>query len=155
MFQLESQIKRLAGVNQNLRREVALVKARYQTLNEAKAAVELQLEVARQATTKAEEELQRRAEEQSEMSEGTEISCNADRKDSTASMANKKNDDNDNADVNRPRFTLEELRSVITDRNDWKIKAEELQEEIDFLKQRCDRVAIHACMLYFCIIFVL
>jgi predicted nuclease with TOPRIM domain len=125
---LESQIKRLTTVNLNLRKEIALVKARYQTLNDAKTAVELQLEMARQAAIKAEEQFRCKEEQlQCKEQQGDRVEANDERM--------KKEESEDNA-ANKPRYTLKELRTVIADRNTWKMKAEELQEQVDWLTSR-------------------
>jgi hypothetical protein len=44
-------------------------------------------------------------------------------------------DDLTASDANRPRFTLEELRHVLWERNDLKTKLLEVEEELRFFKE--------------------
>lgn len=119
------------------------MKARYEILKEAKAAVELELQVTKQAAAKAEEKLRSREKELEERAETNESTLsNGDNEGQASEETEKDQIEEDTA--NKPRFTLEELRQVLIDRIEWKMKAEDLQEQIARLKQRCSICYVYA-----------
>ena len=117
-------------MNEDLRKNVALYRAKYDSMAEAKTTVEFQLEVTRQTVT----QLEKRIEEQDEALAET----NKSEKDHDVSEKEKVTEPVRPRTMREnslePRYSLEDLRTVLKQRNDWQTKAYALKDELEAIK---------------------
>ncbi|XP_016120136.1 RILP-like protein 1, partial [Sinocyclocheilus grahami] len=134
---LQQQLNRLMKINHDLRHKITVVEAQGKALIEQKVELEAsgqarQQEMGnlRQEVVRLKERLKEQGKTSAEMEEpvgppspAQEVLCDDD-------MSS-----NDPKDPNRPRFTLQELRDVLHERNELKAKVFMLQEEIAYYKR--------------------
>uniref|UniRef100_A0A672K9A7 Rab interacting lysosomal protein like 1 n=1 Tax=Sinocyclocheilus grahami TaxID=75366 RepID=A0A672K9A7_SINGR len=130
---LQQQLNRLMKINHDLRHKITVVEAQGKALIEQKVELEAsgqarQQEMGnlRQEVVRLKERLKEQGKTSAEMEEPvgppSPVLCDDD-------MSS-----NDPKDPNRPRFTLQELRDVLHERNELKAKVFMLQEEIAYYK---------------------
>ncbi|XP_026076229.1 RILP-like protein 1 isoform X3 [Carassius auratus] len=133
---LQQQLNRLMKINHDLRHKITVVEAQGKKLIEQKVELEASGQARQQEMGNLQQEVARLKERLKEQgktstereepvgppSPAQEVLCDDD-------MSS-----NDPKDPNRPRFTLQELRDVLHERNELKAKVFMLQEEIAYYK---------------------
>ncbi|XP_043924498.1 RILP-like protein 1 isoform X6 [Protopterus annectens] len=133
---LQQQQNRLMKINHDLRHKISVVDAQGRALIEQKVELEAYLQAKEQEMTKLKAEIVKLREklpsEQTQNGEETKLEARSageedDQLDEERLAADLK-------DPNRPRFTLQELRDVLHERNELKAKVFLLQEELSYYK---------------------
>ncbi|KAA0704243.1 RILP-like protein 1 GAPDH's competitor of SIAH1 protein enhances life [Triplophysa tibetana] len=133
---LQQQLNRLMKINHDLRHKITVVEAQGKGLIEQKVELEASAQSRQQELSSLRQEVTRlkeRLKEQGKISADTEESAGPP---SPAQEALCDEDATliDLKDPNRPRFTLQELRDVLHERNELKAKVFMLQEEMAYYK---------------------
>ncbi|XP_069475782.1 RILP-like protein 1 isoform X2 [Ambystoma mexicanum] len=130
---LQQQQNRLMKINHDLRHRINVVEAQGKSLIEQKVELEAYLQTKEQESGKMRMEIGKLREklqgQPAQNGEVTKTESNSDEyifESDTSSM--------DLKDPNRPRFTLQELRDVLHERNELKAKVFLLQEEVAYYK---------------------
>merc|ERR1712226_1058465 len=121
---LQSQLERLARINADYRRKTSLTQQKAQALVQEKVDLQTQLHDKEQHISKIKEKMQ-----EMDSMDGPPGGPQSPREDlSRLALEGKMLVDMN--DPNRPRFTLNELRDVLTERNELKTKLIEVEEEL-------------------------
>lgn len=133
---LQQQQNRLMKINHDLRHKISVVDAQGRALIEQKVELEAYLQAKEQEMTKLKAEIVKLREklpsEQTQNGEETKLEAR-----STGEEDDQLEEERlaaDLKDPNRPRFTLQELRDVLHERNELKAKVFLLQEELSYYK---------------------
>uniref|UniRef100_UPI00358E486E RILP-like protein 1 isoform X2 n=1 Tax=Myxine glutinosa TaxID=7769 RepID=UPI00358E486E len=130
---LQQQLARLMKLNNELRHKLAVLDAQGRALAGQRAELEAGMQVREQELTQLRETAACVAgaylEQVDETSEETDFE---------AQPEGPNQQTTDNNDPNRPRFTLQELRDVLQERNELKAKLFLLQEELVYYKSECE-----------------
>uniref|UniRef100_UPI00358E8C8A RILP-like protein 1 isoform X1 n=1 Tax=Myxine glutinosa TaxID=7769 RepID=UPI00358E8C8A len=136
---LQQQLARLMKLNNELRHKLAVLDAQGRALAGQRAELEAGMQVREQELTQLRETAACVAgaylEQVDETSEETDFEAQPE-VEPDANGPNQQTTDNN--DPNRPRFTLQELRDVLQERNELKAKLFLLQEELVYYKSECE-----------------
>ncbi|XP_051541800.1 RILP-like protein 1 isoform X3 [Myxocyprinus asiaticus] len=133
---LQQQLNRLMKINHDLRHKITVVEAQGKALIEQKVELEAFGQARQQELGNLQKEVSRlkvRLKEQSKTSAETEEPVGPPSPAQEA-LCDEEMSALDQKDPNRPRFTLQELRDVLHERNELKAKVFMLQEEIAYYK---------------------
>ncbi|XP_051973811.1 RILP-like protein 1 isoform X3 [Xyrauchen texanus] len=133
---LQQQLNRLMKINHDLRHKITVVEAQGKALIEQKVELEAFGQTRQQELGNLQKEVSRlkeRLKEQSKTSAETEEPVGPPSPAQEA-LCDEEMSTLDPKDPNRPRFTLQELRDVLHERNELKAKVFMLQEEIAYYK---------------------
>ncbi|XP_016298368.1 RILP-like protein 1 isoform X3 [Sinocyclocheilus anshuiensis] len=133
---LQQQLNRLMKINHDLRHKITVVEAQGKALIEQKVELEASGQARQQEMGNLRQEVSRLKER---LKEQGKISAETEEPVGPPSPAQEALCDDDMSsidpkDPNRPRFTLQELRDVLHERNELKAKVFMLQEEIAYYK---------------------
>ncbi|XP_057177455.1 RILP-like protein 1 isoform X1 [Triplophysa rosa] len=133
---LQQQLNRLMKINHDLRHKITVVEAQGKGLIEQKVELEASAQARQQELSNLRQEVTRLKER---LKEQGKISADAEEPAGPPSPAQEALCDEDATlidlkDPNRPRFTLQELRDVLHERNELKAKVFMLQEEMAYYK---------------------
>lgn len=132
---LQQQQSRLMKINHDLRHRITVVEAQGKSLIEQKVELEAYLQAKEQEATNMKLEIGKLR----ERLRGEQLQNGEEKKDQAEAIIEDPIFDSDKTlfdlkDSNRPRFTLQELRDVLHERNELKAKVFMLQEEIAYYK---------------------
>ncbi|XP_064424219.1 RILP-like protein 1 isoform X7 [Latimeria chalumnae] len=131
---LQQQQNRLMKINHDLRHKITVVEAQGKTLIEQKVELEAYLQTKEQEMARMKAELGKMREKvQGQQSQNGEEK-QAEPMDDGGDLYESEKMVVDLKDPNRPRFTLQELRDVLHERNELKAKVFLLQEELAYYK---------------------
>ncbi|XP_016366086.1 RILP-like protein 1 isoform X4 [Sinocyclocheilus rhinocerous] len=133
---LQQQLNRLMRINHDLRHKITVVEAQGKALIEQKVELEASGQARQQELGNLRQEvvrLKERLKEQGKTSAETEEPAGPPSP-AQEVLCDDDMSSNDPKDPNRPRFTLQELRDVLHERNELKAKVFMLQEEIAYYK---------------------
>ncbi|XP_032085490.1 RILP-like protein 1 isoform X1 [Thamnophis elegans] len=132
---LQQQQNRLMKINHDLRHRITVVEAQGKGLIEQKVELEAYLQTKEQEMTALRAELGKMREKlQGEPSHNGEAAQPEEPKNAEEFLSEAEKTALDLKDPNRPRFTLQELRDVLHERNELKSKVFLLQEELLYYK---------------------
>nr|DBA23186.1 TPA: hypothetical protein GDO54_014124 [Pyxicephalus adspersus] len=132
---LQQQQSRLMKINHDLRHRITVVEAQGKSLIEQKVELEAYLQAKEQEATNMKLEIGKLR----ERLKGEQLQNGEEKKEPTEAITEDPLFDSDKTlfdlkDSNRPRFTLQELRDVLHERNELKAKVFMLQEELAYYK---------------------
>lgn len=132
---LQQQQSRLMKINHDLRHRITVVEAQGKSLIEQKVELEAYLQAKEQEATNMKLEIGKLR----ERLRGEQLPNGEEKKEQAEAITEDPIFDSDKTlfdlkDSNRPRFTLQELRDVLHERNELKAKVFMLQEEIAYYK---------------------
>ncbi|XP_056322997.1 RILP-like protein 1 isoform X4 [Danio aesculapii] len=134
---LQQQMSRLMKINQDVRHRVSVVEAQGKSLIQQKVELEAAAQTQQQEVSSLRQEVSRLKEKLKEQSRNNEEEAQEPVGPPSPAQEALCDDDLSTVDLkdpNRPRFTLQELRDVLHERNELKAKVFMLQEEIAYYK---------------------
>lgn len=134
---LQQQMSRLMKINQDVRHRVSVVEAQGKSLIQQKVELEAAAQTQQQEVSSLRQEVSRLKEKLKEQSRSNEEEAQepvGPPSPAQEALCDEDLSTVDLKDPNRPRFTLQELRDVLHERNELKAKVFMLQEEIAYYR---------------------